>query len=225
MKVKLYVFSIVLICIWAGLFAVGREKPLLARLHYDGGGDWYNDPDMLPNLAQFVNRQLGTDFASDQAVVKPDADNLFDYPFVFMTGHGNVVFSDSEIDNIRRWFEHGGFLYVDDDYGMDESFRREIKRIFPDRSLTELPATHPIFHCFYGFPEGLPKIHEHDGNRPQALAIFDDTGRMMVLYTYESNISDGWASPRIHDNPPEVRQKALQMGANILYYLIARQEQ
>ena len=201
--------------------ALAMEKPALARLHYDGGGDWYNDPDMLTNLAAFANSAMGTDFATDQAVVQPDDPKLFDYPFIFMTGHGNVAFSDKDIDNLRKYLERGGFLYADDDYGMDESFRREIRRLLPDMEMVEIPAGHEIFHCFYDLPKGLPKTHEHDERRPQAFGIFDSTGRMLVFYTFESNISDGWASPQVHSDPPEVREKALQMGVNILYYLLA----
>jgi hypothetical protein len=198
------------------------EKPQLARMNYDGGGDWYNDPDLLPNLAQYLNVNLHTDFSSEQATVKVSDPKLLDYPFVFMTGHGNVRFSDKEIDNLRAFFANGGFLYADDDYGMDESFRRELRRVFPDRQLAELPATHPLFECFNSFPRGLPKIHQHDDKRPQALAIFDDYGRMLVLYTYESNISDGWAGPAVHNDPPPIRDQALRMGANLFYYLMTR---
>ncbi len=197
------------------------EKPSLARLHYDGGGDWYNNPDILTNLIEFTNRTLGTDFAVDQAVVKPDDPKIFDYPFLFMTGHGNIAFSNKDIDNLRKYLERGGFLYADDDYGMDESFRREIKKLLPDLEMVELPANHEIFHSYFDFPKGLPKTHEHDAHRPQAYAIFDSTGRMLVFYTYESNISDGWAGPQVHHDPPEVRETALKMGVNLLYYLLA----
>ena len=197
------------------------RAPQLARLHYNGGGDWYNDPDMLPNMARFANAELSTRYSDEQAVVQPDDRELFNYPFVFMTGHGNVRFSDRELANMRGWLLRGGFLYADDDYGMDESFRREMRRLFPGRELVELPASHPLFGCWFGFPRGVPKIHEHDGKRPQAFAIFDDYGRMMVLYTYETNISDGWAGPHVHNDPPETRQQALRMGANILYYIMA----
>ncbi len=192
----------------------------LARLHYDGGGDWYNDPDTLPNLVEYLNRTIQTDFSTVQAVVRPSEANLFDHPFIFMTGHGNVSFSDRDARNLREYLLKGGFLYADDDYGMDESFRREIRKVFPNREMVELPATHEMFHCFFSFPEGVPKIHEHDGKRPQAFAIFDDTGRLMVLYTYETNISDAWTAA--HDNPPEVREEAFRMGTNMMYYIITQ---
>ncbi|NLK49854.1 MAG: DUF4159 domain-containing protein [Candidatus Cloacimonetes bacterium] len=194
----------------------------LARLQYDGGGDWYNDPEVLPNLARFLNQSLGTNFPIDQAVVKASDIKLFEYPFLYLTGHGNIRFSDREADNLRQWMQRGGFLYADDDYGMDESFRREIKRIFPEYSLTEIGPSHPLFTSFYDFSDGLPKIHEHDNQPPQAFGIFDDTGRMLCLYTYESNISDGWADPGTHNNPPEVRETALRFGVNIVYHLMTR---
>lgn len=215
---------LVLAILLAGLLPVAlcAEKPQLARLNFDGGGDWYNDPDLLPNLAQYLNTTLHTDFSTDQATVKASDPKLLDYPFVFMTAHGNVRFSDKEIDNLRRFFANGGFLYADDDYGMDESFRREMKRVFPERNLTELPADHPLFHCYFDFPGGLPKTHKHDDKRPQAFAIFDDFGRLLVFYSYESNISDGWAGPAVHNDPPEVRDTALRMGANLFYYLLAQ---
>ncbi len=193
-----------------------------ARLQYDGGGDWYNDPEVLPNLAKYVNQVLGAAIPTDQSVVKASNSRLFDFPFVYLTGHGNIRFSDSEITNLRTWMLRGGFLYADDDYGMDESFRREIKRIFPERELIELDASHPLFSSFYDFNAGLPKIHEHDDKTPQAFAMFDDSGRMMMLYTYETNISDGWADPDTHGNPQELREIALSFGLNIVHYVMAR---
>jgi hypothetical protein len=200
------------------LFSI--EKPKLARLQYDGGGDWYNDAEVLPNLATYTNDVLKTDFSNEQATVKAGDAKLFEYPFVFLTGHGNIRFTNKEIEQLRTYLLRGGFLYADDDYGMDDSFRREMKRIFPEKQMMEIPASHPLFHCFYDFPKGLPKIHKHEDKRPQAFAIFDDTGRMMVLYTYESNISDGWADPGTHKDPQEIRDLALRMGTNILQYIM-----
>ncbi len=193
-----------------------------ARLQYTGGGDWYNDPEVLPNLARYVNSVLNANFPIDQAVVKASDARLFEYPFVYITGHGNIRFDDREIENLRQWMLRGGFLYADDDYGMDAAFRREIKRVFPEYEFLELDASFPLFNCFFDFSSGLPKIHEHDGKIPQAFGIFDDNGRLMCLYTYETNISDGWADPGTHHNPPEVRETALRFGTNIVYYLLSR---
>jgi len=220
---KLILF-IALLLSGAGLDAVTGSitRAGFARLQYEGGGDWYNDPEVLPNLARFVNATLGTNFPIDQAVVKASDARLFEYPFLYLTGHGNIRFSDREIDNLRQWMQRGGFLYADDDYGMDESFRREIRRVFPEYSLTELNPAYPLFTSFFDFSSGLPKIHEHDSKPPQAFGVFDDTGRLMCLYTYESNISDGRADPGTHDNPPETRETALRFGVNIVYHLITR---
>ncbi len=193
-----------------------------ARLQYDGGGDWYNDPEVLPNLARFVNSTLNTNFPIDQGVVKASDAKLFEYPFVYLTGHGNIRWDDREIENLRQWMLRGGFLYADDDYGMDASFRREIKRVFPEYELVELDGTFPLFTCFFDFGAGLPKIHQHDEKPPQAFGIFDENGRLMCFYTYETNISDGWADPDTHKDPPELRETALRFGCNIIYYLLTR---
>ena len=191
----------------------------LARVQYDGGGDWYNDPEVLPNFAEFLSEHLPININRRERVVRLSDANLFQNPWLYMTGHGNIVADDFEVMNLRRYLLQGGFLYVDDDYGLDESFRRFMIRVFPERSLVELPLSHSIFSNFFQFPNGLPKIHEHDNQRPQLFAIFDDAGRIMVLYTYESNISDGWADPETHNNPPEVREKAFQFGLNLFYHL------
>lgn len=195
-----------------------HARTAFARLQYDGGGDWYNDPEVLPNLAKYVNKTLGTDFPTDQEIVKAGEMKLFDYPFVYLTGHGNIRFTDRELDYLREWMLRGGFLYADDDYGMDESFRREVKRIFPERDLIELSPDFPLFTSYFEFAK-LPKIHEHDNKPPQAFGLFDDAGRLMLLYTYESNISDGWADPETHKDPPEVREEALRFGVNIVYFV------
>ncbi|MCF7920136.1 MAG: DUF4159 domain-containing protein [Candidatus Cloacimonetes bacterium] len=196
------------------------EKPQIARLHFDGGGDWYNNPDMIPNMVEVLNNELNTGFATEEAIVTPSETRLFEFPFVVMTGHGNISFSENDAENLRKWLLRGGCLYADDDYGMDESFRREIKKVFPEKELAELPASHPIFSSFYQLSAGTPKIHKHDDKRPQTFAIFDEDGRLMVLYTYETNITDGWSNA--HDDPPQVRQQAFKMGVNILYYLFTK---
>jgi hypothetical protein len=191
----------------------------IARLRYGGGGDWYNDPSIIPNLSQAIEQRTGIPVSEREAVVSASDPELFQSPFVFMTGHGNVRFSDREVVRLRSWFEAGGFLYADDDYGMDESFRREMKRIFPDAELTELPLDFPLYRVPYRFDEGLPKIHEHDGKPPQGFGIFLD-GRLAVYYTYETNISDGWADADVHGDPEEKREEALRMGVNIFVYAL-----
>ena len=215
-------FSMILVglLVFISLPAVAQvNKDQIARLHFDGGGDWYNDPDMIPNIAEVLNRELHTDFASEEAVVTPGESKLFDYPFVIMTGHGNITFSENDAQNLRTWMLRGGTLYADDDFGMDESFRREIKKVFPEKELIELPREHDIFHSFYDL-NGTPKIHKHDDKRPETFAIYNESGRIMVLYTYETNISDGWSNA--HDDPPNIRQKAFQMGVNIFYYILTK---
>lgn len=209
--------------VMGNLFAADSPmKTGFARLHYDGGGDWYNDPEVLPNLAKFINLQTGSSIPTYETALRADDAKLYDYPFLYLTGHGNIRFSDSELNALRNWMLRGGFLYADDDYGMDESFRREIKRVFPERELIELSSDHPLFTAYYDFSSGLPKIHEHDDKPPKAFAIFDDNGRMMMLYTYETNISDGWADPDTHGNPEELREIALKFGLNIIYYILGQ---
>lgn len=212
-------------CLLFCLALRAQESPVktgFARLQYDGGGDWYNDPEVLPNLAKFINTTLSANIPTDQSVVRAGESKLFDFPFVYLTGHGNIRFSESEIANLRLWMLRGGFLYADDDYGMDGSFRREIKRVFPERDLIELDSSHPLYTSYFDFSSGLPKIHLHDEKPPQAFGIFDDNGRLMMLYTYETNISDGWADPDTHGNPPELRETALRFGLNIVHYIMTR---
>ena len=192
----------------------------IALLKYRGGGDWYaNITTSLPNLVKFTNSHINTTIDSKIPEVSPDSPEIFNYPFIHMTGHGNVFFDEGDVENLRTYLLSGGFLHVDDNYGIDKYIRREIKKLFPNKELQELPKTHPIFHSFYHFNEGLPKIHEHNGKRPQAFGLFDKNGRLILLYTYESDLGDGWESPEIHNDPEEIRLKALEMGANILYYV------
>lgn len=190
----------------------------LALLKYNGGGDWYANPTSLPNLMRFCNSEIKTGFAETNAVVEPGSAELFNYPLVHMTGHGNVVFSAAECRNLRLYFEAGGFLHIDDNYGIDPYIRREMKKIFPDQEFVELPTAHPIFHQKFDFQSGLPKIHEHDGKRPQAFGLFIGN-RLVCLYTYESDLGDGWEDQLVHNDSPEIRQKALEMGANIVSYV------
>ena len=189
----------------------------IALLKYSGGGDWYANPTSLPNLATFCNQTINTNIDPNIPEVEPGSQDIFNYPFIHMTGHGNVIFSDLEAANIRKYLESGGFLHIDDNYGMDPFIRPQIKKIFPDIPLIELPPSHPIFSQYFNFPNGLPKIHEHDGKAPQAFGIILN-GRLVLLYTYECDLGDGWESEEVHNDPPEVRLKALQMGANIIHY-------
>ncbi|WP_244156219.1 DUF4159 domain-containing protein [Maribacter ulvicola] len=189
----------------------------LAILKYQGGGDWYANPTALPNLIKFCNTNIGTNLKDRPETVEVGSSSIFQYPFLHMTGHGNVVFSDEEIENLRNYLLSGGFLHIDDNYGMKPYIIREIKRLFPDSTLEELGAKHQIFKNTYSFPTGLPKIHEHDGQRPQAFAILKNN-RIVLLFTSESDLGDGWEDPTVHNDPAEVRQKALQMGANIITY-------
>lgn len=206
----------ILTAILSSLSVFGQGTYQLAVLKYSGGGDYYANPTALPNLIQFCNSNLGTSISKDVPYVEVGSPELFAYPMVHMTGHGNVVFSLNEAENLRTYLLGGGFLHIDDNYGMDQFIRTELKKVFPNNELVELPFSHPIFHQKYDF-NGLPKIHEHDGKRPQAFGIIVD-GRLVCLYTYETDLSDGWEDKEVHNDTEEKRKQALQMGANILMY-------
>jgi hypothetical protein len=189
----------------------------LARVKYGGGGDWYNDPDELPNLAKELNRRTNIRCNEYQAIAELTSDNLFNYPFLFITGHGNITFTDAEVKRLREFLAGGGFLYADDDYGMDQSFRREMARILPDNALVELPYEHPVYHMVYDFPTGLPKTHEHSEGPPKGFGIYLQD-RLVVYYTWNTNISDGWGET--HNDKPETREAAFRMGINIVSYAV-----
>lgn len=189
----------------------------IATLKYGGGGDWYGNPTGLPNLIAFCNAQINTSISEKPNVVDTGSIDIFQYPFLHMTGHGNVFFSEEDADNLRNYLISGGFLHIDDNYGMNEFIRKELVKVFPNKELQELPANHPIFSIAYPFPNGLPKIHEHDGLRPQAFGIYHED-RLVLLFTFESDLGDGWENSEIHNDPESVRLKALQMGANIIKY-------
>lgn len=193
----------------------------MARLKYSGGGDWYNDPSCEVNLMNFVRQNTNIQAAAVYEYVDIGSDNIFLYPMLFLTGHGTVSFSDAEVKRLRAYLENGGFLYVDDDYGLDASIRRELKKIFPSQELRELPFSHAIFHSHFNFPNGVPKTHEHDAKAPQTFALFDGD-RVCVLYTYESNPSDGWADAEVHGDPPNKRLEALQFGTNVVVYALGQ---
>ncbi|MDG2139575.1 MAG: DUF4159 domain-containing protein [Flavobacteriales bacterium] len=190
----------------------------IATLKYNGGGDWYANPTALPNLIEFTNKNIGTNIKKEPDIVEVGSSEIFNYPFIHMTGHGNVIFSINEANNLRNYLLAGGFLHVDDNYGMDKFFREEIKKVFPDIELQEISSNHKIFNQSYQFPNGLPKIHIHDAKPSQALGIFNNN-RLICLYTYESDLSDGWEDPEVHNDSYETRLKALKMGSNILEYI------
>jgi hypothetical protein len=191
----------------------------IGRLHYEGGGDWYANPSSLPNLLAAVRERSDIRTADREQVVSLSSPNLWEVPYLYMTGHGNVHFSDADLATLRRYLLQGGFLHADDNYGMDESIRRELGRLFPDRPLVEVPLDHPIYHLVYQFPKGVPKIHEHDGKPAQGFGIFID-GRLAVYYTYQSDLGDGWEDPDVHKDPPEIREAALRMGVNLVAYAV-----
>ncbi|MBC7495112.1 MAG: DUF4159 domain-containing protein [Flavobacterium sp.] len=190
----------------------------IALLKYNGGGDWYANPTSLPNLIKFANQNIKTNINQKPATVEPGSPDLFSYPFVHLTGHGNVVFNAAEQENLRNYLLSGGFLHIDDNYGLNEFIRKQIKQLMPESELIEIPANHAIFQKPYLFSTGLPKIHEHDGKRPQAFGIFINN-RLVLLYTYECDLGDGWEDAEVNNDPKDVREKALKMGANILNYI------
>lgn len=197
------------------LAALGQD---IAVLKYKGGGDWYGNPTSLPNLITYCNTHIGTQINPQPQTVEPDSPDIFQFPFIHMTGHGNVFFSDEDIMNLRDYLFSGGFLHIDDNYGMEPYLVEELKKLFPNKELVELPKSHPIFSSAFNLPEGLPKIHEHDGKRPQAFGLFEK-GRLILLFTYESDLGNGWEDEEVHNDPPEVREKALKMGANLIKYV------
>jgi len=191
----------------------------LARVKYSGGSDWYNDQSSEVNLLQYVRENTNINVEPKYEYVDLATDDLFQYPLIFITGHGNMKFSDKEIKNLRAYLDAGGFLYVDDDYGLDKFFRKEIERVFPDNKLVEVPFSNDIFNCHFHFTNGVPKTHEHDGKAPEGYGIFIND-RLAVFYTYESNPSDGWADPAVHNDPPAKREEALKFGTNIIVYAL-----
>jgi hypothetical protein len=212
--------------IFISIFFITSFKPdssyQIGLLKYGGGGDWYaNQATSLPNLIQFCNEQLKTNINPEQAVVEVGSPNIYNYPFLHMTGHGNVIFSPQEVDNLRRYLISGGFLHIDDNYGMDKFVRREMKKVFPELDMVELPFSHPIYHQHFDFPNGLPKIHEHNGKPAQGFGIIYK-GRLVCFYSYECDLGDGWEDIEVHKDTPEAHLKALKMGANLLQYAFMR---
>lgn len=211
-------------CIMLGFVIPGfilSQEFTIARIHYGGGGDWYCDPSSLPNLLDYLHNQTGMTVADEEVQLKLTDKELFNHPYLYLTGHGNMRFSDDEVLRLREFLLRGAFLHADDNYGLDESFRREMKRIFPNRELVELPHNHPIFSSYFKMPNGVPKVHEHDNKPPQGLGIFDGD-RLMVFYSYESDLGDGWEDEEVHHDPTPVREAALQMGVNIIWYALTQ---
>ncbi len=200
--------------------ALTAQDLQIALLKYRGGGDWYANPTALPNLVNFCNEQLGTNFSEQIATIEPADQAIFNYPFIHMTGHGNVIFDAEEARNLRNYLIAGGFLHIDDNYGMDPYIRPQMKKVFPDLDFIELPKSHPIFSAAFSFPNGIPKIHVHDNKTAQAFGLIYE-GRLVCLYTYETDLGDGWEDQRVHNNSEETRLKALRMGANIISYVFA----
>ena len=212
---KIYVFIPILCC------SLLSQEFSIARIQYGGGGDWYCDPSSLPNLLEYLKTNTSMSQASKEVRIKLTDSNAKQFPYLYITGHGNIRFSNNEIIALRSILSNGGFLHADDNYGMDKSFRREIKKVFPNKKFVDLPHSHPIFSSYYKLKNGLPKVHEHDNRPPQALGIFENN-KLVVLYTYESDLGDGWEDATVHNDPPEIRDAALKMGVNIIYYALTQ---
>jgi hypothetical protein len=219
MKRALLFVSLVILC--GTIMAKQKFSFKIAKLKYSGGGDWYANKTSLPNLIRFCNQNLNMNIAPEEAVVEVGSPELFSYPFVHMTGHGNVVFSDADAQNLRNYLISGGFLHIDDNYGLDQYIRKEMKKVFPEYEFVELPFDHPIYKQKYTFRNGLPKIHEHDNKPPQGFGIIHK-GRLVCFYTYETDLGNGWEDAEVHNDPENKRQEALQMGANILAYALTQ---
>ena len=208
----------IFILILLPLICLSQNTYSVATLKYNGGGDWYANPTALPNLIEFSNKNIGTNIKKSPEIVEVGSSDIFNYPFLHMTGHGNIFFSNEEANNLRKYLLSGGFLHVDDNYGLDEFFRNEITKVFPNKKLVLINSNHIIFNQSFKFPNGLPKIHIHDAKPSEAYGIFDN-GRLVCLYTYESDLSDGWEDAEVHNDSEETRLKALKMGSNIIEYV------
>jgi hypothetical protein len=208
------------VALWASAAPIEPDAVMtIGRLHYDGGGDWYANPSSLPNLLSAIRTRTRLRVATEEKVVTLSDDDLWNVPYLYMTGHGNVHWSDRDLATLRRYLQQGGFLHADDNYGMDASIRRELARLFPDHPLVEVPLDHPVYHLVYDFPKGMPKIHVHDGKPAQGFGIFID-GRLVVYYSYQSDLGDGWEDPQVHHDTPDKREAALKMGVNLFAYAV-----
>ena len=213
---KNYIYIITLI-----LSALNAQTFSIARIHYSGGGDWYSDPSSIPNLLKYLETNTAISAQDEEVRINLSDKDAHQYPYLYLTGHGNIRFTDEEVIALRSILMDNGFLHADDNYGMDASFRREMKRVFPDKEWVALPFDHKIFHAFYDFPKGLPKVHEHDGKPPQGLGLFDGD-RLMAFYSYESDLGDGWEDAEVHHDPQTIRQTALKMGVNIVWFSLTQ---
>ena len=193
----------------------------IARIQYSGGGDWYSDPSSLPNLIDFISNETNIKIENNEFKIKLTSENLYNHTYLYLTGHGNIRFNDEEVRVLRNHLLKGAFLHADDNYGMYDSFKREMKKVFPDKEWVELPIDHPIYNCYFNFPNGLPKVHEHNGKPPQGLGLFEKD-RLIVFFSYESDLGDGWEDSEVHNNPASVRNSALKMGTNIVWYSLTQ---
>jgi len=215
-------YSIIFVLVSTAFFSSYAQGSFqIALLKYNGGGDWYANPTSLTNLIDFCNKNLKTNIKPEYATVDVGSAEIFNYPFVHITGHGNVIFNDQETLNLRNYLLAGGFLHISDNYGIDKYIRPQMKKVFPELEFVELPFDHPIYHQKYNFPNGLPKIHEHNGKPPQGFGLIWE-GRLVCFYDYECDLGDGWEDPEVHKDSPEKRLKALQMGANIIQYVFTK---
>ena len=212
--------GLVIVCFYCGISLCEAQPVRIGLLKYNGGGDWYANPTSLPNLIDFCNKNIKTNINPEPVTVEVGSPEIFDLPIVHMTGHGNVFFTNSDIQNLRNYLNGGGFLHIDDNYGLNVFIRREMKKVFPDQEFVELPFSHPIYHSVYDFSDGLPKIHEHDNKPPQGFGLFIN-GRLVCFYTYECDLGDGWEDQAVHHDSDAIRTKALQMGANIVSYVFS----
>jgi len=218
---KFCIYSIIISCTFIFAENIPPGAFSITRIHYGGGGDWYSDPGSLPNLLEYLSDHTNIAVNPFEKRAEIGDDIFMGSSYLYITGHGNIKFTDKESQILRDHLLAGAFLHADDNFGMDKSFRREMKKVFPEKDWVELPPDHPIFNIYYTFPNGLPKVHEHDNNRPQALGLFDES-KLIVLYTFESDLGDGWEDAKVHNDPEEIRVKALEMGTNIIIYALSR---
>lgn len=216
-RIRKLILTLLGICLLINI----QAQTQIALIKYNGGGDWYANPTSLPNLISFCNENLNMDLDPDYATVEVGSNDIFNYPFVHLTGHGNVILSPQEVKNLREYLIAGGFLHIDDNYGLDKFIRPQMKKVFPELDFVELPFDHPIYHQTYSFPQGLPKVHEHDDKAPQGFGLIYE-GRLLCFYTYESDLGDGWEDAAVHKDSEETRTKALQMGANIIQFVFTQ---